>query len=404
MASSDLNPFSLDFHLKCVKLLCRVCTNRAQKGKELQQKNRPVKHCVNYKEDILEVYAIDISDDGPETHSDKICDRCYRKIINFKRGSSKRENKKQDSQFWTKHRSSHCNVCELFSNQKKGGAPKKIMGRPKTIPANLHFNHRSDDTFAELNSSLSSAECSTQNIEIVVKQKRNNGGKISFQCNECDKAFTHSPYLVQHKRIHSGGRPFRCKECDKAFIDSSGLIKHERIHSGERPFQCNDCDKAFIDSAGLVKHKRIHSGERPFQCDESNKAFPHPSGLVQHISTQTAGSPLQCDKTNETSYLKQCEKTHQMRSTHKIEPSLSEPRQWVVIEGQCVPVKQEFEQNTSSILEKQDNHVVRGQCLPIKQELKEENASSILEKQDNLVTGQCLPIKQELEEGNASSM
>ena len=58
-------------------------------------------------------------------------------------------------------------MCELFSNQKKGGAPKKIKGRPKTIPADLHFNHRSDDIFAELNSSISSAECSTQNIEIV---------------------------------------------------------------------------------------------------------------------------------------------------------------------------------------------------------------------------------------------
>ena len=60
--------------------------------------------------------------------------------------------------------------------------------------------------------------------------------------------------------------------------------------------------------------------------------------------------------------------------------------------------------NKRYILGKQENLVVRGQCLPIKQELEEENGSGILEKQENLVVrGQCLPKTQE-SEGKANTV
>ena len=191
--------------------------------------------------------------------------------------------------------------------------------------------------------------------------------------------------MVRHKRIHSRERPFQCNICDKAFTRSSSLVEHKRIHSGERPFQCNV-------SSGLIKHTRIPNVETSFQC----KAFTLPSGLVQHIRTPTAGSLLHCDKTS--SDLNQCKKTHQRPSIQNIEPLLSEPRQWIVIEGQCVPIKQEVGQNASSILEKQDHLVVRGQHFPIKQDLDDKNASSM--KGKYVARGQYLSIKQELEEGN----
>ena len=68
--------------------------------------------------------------------------------------------------------------------------------------------------------------------------------------------------------------------------------------------------------------------------------------------------------------------SHQETFIHKTEPQSSEPRQWIVVERQCVPIKQELEENASSILLQQENLVVKGLCVPIKQDL-EGNATSI---------------------------
>ena len=123
---------------------------------------------------------------------------------------------------------------------------------------------------------------------------------------------------------------------------------------------------------------RSHTGEEPFQCGMCNKTYRTSSHLEEHQST------------------------HQRLSTHNIEPQLSEPRQWIVVKGQCVPVKEELEENSSSTLVKQENVFLRRHCLPIKQEL-DENASSILFKQENHGGNKkCVPIKQELEENTSS--
>ena len=101
-----------------------------------------------------------------------------------------------------------------------------------------------------------------------------------------------------------------------------------------------------------MQHKKIHSEEKTFACDECDKAFTCLSGLVTHMSTHT-------------------------------EEKLPESRQWIVVKGQCIPLKQELEEKAGSILVKQENDVVKVQCLPLKQEL-EENANSILVKQETL--------------------
>ena len=68
------------------------------------------------------------------------------------------------------------------------------------------------------------------------------------------------------------------------------------------------------------------------------------------------------------------------------EPQLSEPRQWIVVKGQCVPIKEELEENSSSTLVKEENVFLIGQCLPIKQEL-DENTSNISFKQEHIGVG-----------------
>ena len=111
-----------------------------------------------------------------------------------------------------------------------------------------------------------------------------------------------------------------------------------------------------------------------------------------------------CHKIFRTSFqLNRHQSTHQRPSTHTTEPLFSEPRQWIVVKGQCVPVKEELEENSSSTLVKQENVVLRGlQCHPIIKVVNENTSSVVYEKKNLDVNEMCVPIKQELEEKASS--
>ena len=64
-------------------------------------------------------------------------------------------------------------------------------------------------------------------------------------------------------------------------------------------------------------------------------------------------------------------------------------RQWIVVNGQCVPVKEELEENSSGTLVKQENDFPREQYLPINQKL-DEDASSLLSKKENFECKICV--------------
>ena len=49
-------------------------------------------------------------------------------------------------------------------------------------------------------------------------------------------------------------------------------------------------------------------------------------------------------------------KSHSEQTPHTKDPESVEPQQWVVVKGQCVPMKQEHDDNTDTQAIKQENH------------------------------------------------
>ena len=69
-------------HKKNRDLLCRICGERASK----QAKDRKGKLCSNFVSDIfLCVFNLDIRHNEEDTHRDKLCLFCYKRLIHARR-------------------------------------------------------------------------------------------------------------------------------------------------------------------------------------------------------------------------------------------------------------------------------------------------------------------------------
>ena len=215
----------------------------------------------------------------------------------------------------------------------------------------------------------------------LMPHKRFHTGKRPFQCDICDKEFSQSSYLIQHEKIHTGERPFQCEVCDKTYTYSSNLIRHKKIHTRERPSQCELKGKAFIQPSHPMTQNNIHTGETPFKCEVCGKVFSQSSNLAQHRRIHSLVKPFQCEYCHETftttSYLQQHMKSHIEQALHTSGPGSVEPQQWVVVKGQCVPIKQEINDETDSQVIKQEDHdiPIRPEMLDIatKVSIKQEN-------------------------------
>ena len=49
-------------------------------------------------------------------------------------------------------------------------------------------------------------------------------------------------------------------------------------------------------------------------------------------------------------------KSHLEQTPHTKGPESVEPQQWVLVKGQCVPIKQEMKDDTDNRVIKQENH------------------------------------------------
>ena len=148
---------------------------------------------------------------------------------------------------------------------------------------------------------------------------------------------------MEHEKKHRYNRPFKCGVCGEVFSQAKGLTQHHNQHNkigtnkrsvNKRSVQCENCPKTFTISSHLLRHKRLHCKQTP----------------------------------------------------HTKAPESVEPQQWVVVEGQCVPIKQEKKDDTTNLSIKQENQdmrtVVKGQCVPVKRKMTDD-AGNLPIKQEN---------------------
>ena len=110
-------------------------------------------------------------------------------------------------------------------------------------------------------------------------------GKAPHRCDQCQKCFTRSKFLLKHMRQsskHGAKRPILkrdkiCNICEAQFHSHSTLKQHQITHTGEKLFACPTCDKKFSQSGTLLRHKRSHTGEKNHQCLECGKWFQEES-------------------------------------------------------------------------------------------------------------------------------
>ena len=147
---------TLEFHKQSLSQLCRICTNMICKTPK-QKAARPTKKVENYKERIEKCFALDLSQDGSDTHSENICDSCYRFMLNAQRRSGSVYDKSMkmsetNMSVWVTHKRhssvESCLVCQKVAEKSKGGRPNKVKkGRPNIIPKYLPFNRDKADIF-----------------------------------------------------------------------------------------------------------------------------------------------------------------------------------------------------------------------------------------------------------------
>ncbi|KAJ8975024.1 hypothetical protein NQ317_012464 [Molorchus minor] len=135
---------------------------------------------------------------------------------------------------------------------------------------------------------ITSGNTESAPLAVVKSVNKRNKKKVSLQCLECDRVFTHRNSLVYHMRSHSGIRPHQCDQCGKSFFASSALKVHLRLHSGDKPYNCEHCGKKFRQWGDLKYHiTSIHSNEKNFQCEYCGKEFARKYSLVVHRRIHT---------------------------------------------------------------------------------------------------------------------
>lgn len=85
--------------------------------------------------------------------------------------------------------------------------------------------------------------------------------RTSFDCQFCQKTFTHQSDATKHVRaIHFITKPFKCSLCEYSFADNNEAASHKKnFHLDDKQFKCLLCEKYFAREVYLEKHLKRHS-------------------------------------------------------------------------------------------------------------------------------------------------
>ena len=141
-----------------------------------------------------------------------------------------------------------------------------------------------------------------------------------FNCDQCDKSFTHKRLLNTHVwNTHHREETCKCKVCGKMMSSASGLREHELIHKGEKPYKCDICSRGFANRSNLRRHVMIHQNDRPFVCEFCKMTFNRLASLQQHERCHTGEKPYKCNVCGLSFASKSTARKHEMRHSKQKE-------------------------------------------------------------------------------------
>lgn len=138
-------------------------------------------------------------------------------------------------------------------------------------------NHQLGDEEEDSSSSSSSSSDDDDEDDDMEEDEGSDGdcegrGSISrdkrFNCQLCDKSYSHSSSLARHLHVHAtGGSPkprlgesqnlLQCNVCGAQCNGKRLLAIHKKSHKSKR-HTCDTCGKNFSHSSSLSRHKLIH--------------------------------------------------------------------------------------------------------------------------------------------------
>ena len=85
------------------------------------------------------------------------------------------------------------------------------------------------------------------------------GPRLQFPCESCDKKYDSKQYLRVHQRTHTGEKPFVCEQCGKAFSDNGTCRYHIKYTHETYSQTCKLCQKILKTKRGFLEHTDSHN-------------------------------------------------------------------------------------------------------------------------------------------------